>query len=120
LPLIAGALAGALGVGLGAFGAHGLAERLGPHGQALWDTAVQYQLVHALALLLTAASPIGARAARIAGGSFAAGILLFSGSLYLLALGGPRGLGMLAPVGGLALIGGWLALALGAWRRNDA
>jgi len=119
LPLIAGALAGALGVSLGAFGAHGLAERLGPDGQALWDTAVQYHLIHALALLVTGASPFGARSARVAGAGFAVGIVLFSGSLYLLALGGPRGLGMLAPVGGLALIVGWLALALAAWRRHD-
>jgi uncharacterized membrane protein YgdD (TMEM256/DUF423 family) len=117
--LVIAALYGATGVMLGAFGAHGLKSQLGAGGLAVWQTAVQYHLVHALALLavglwLRLADPLPALPAWplvLAGWSFAVGVLLFSGSLYALALGGPRALGPVTPLGGAALIAGWLALA---------
>ena len=108
--LLVAALLGAAGVALGAFGAHGLRERLDAHALGVWETAVRYHLVHAVALLAIALSP-HAPALRSAGWLFVAGIVLFSGSLYALALGGPRVLGPVTPIGGLALIAGWAWLA---------
>ncbi len=104
----------------GAFGAHALKAALGADRTALWQTAVDYQVWHALALLaLAALAPgLGARPVRLAGALFAIGIVVFSGSLYLLALGAPRPLGLLTPLGGLALIGGWLALGWASLRRS--
>lgn len=115
--LVAGALFGAIGVMLGAFGAHGLSALLDSRALAVWDTAVLYQFVHTSALLITGvlARDRPAKALRIAGIAFGLGILLFSGSLYLLALDGPRLLGPLTPVGGLCFIVGWLALAWSQW-----
>ncbi len=110
-PAVAGAVLGGLGVALGAFGAHGLAERIAPDRLAIYETGVRYQLVHALALLAVAAlcrEGSGNRPAWL----FVAGVVVFSGTLYALALGGPRWLGAVTPLGGLALIGGWIALAL--------
>ena len=102
------ALLGASGVALGAFGAHGLAARFPQANLDVWDTAVSYHLLHALALLALAALPEDR--VRWSALGFLIGVVLFSGSLYLLALGGPRWLGPVTPVGGLALIVGWLAL----------
>lgn len=117
--LLAGALAGLLGVALGAFGAHGLKSRVAADMLAVWNTGVQYHLFHALALLavgwLVYQWPQVA-ALRWAGWLILAGLLLFSGSLYALVLSGVRGLGALAPLGGLALLAGWLALAVGVLR----
>lgn len=113
---------GALGVALGAFGAHGLKSVLGTAGQDTWQTAVFYHLVHAVALLLVglwlhAAAGAATRAPLLAAGwSFTFGVVLFSGSLYALALGGPRMLGPVTPLGGVAFIVGWLALAWAALR----
>lgn len=106
------ALAG-LGVALGAFGAHGLQARLTARETLdTWDTAVLYHLVHALALL--GCGLLGAsRAQRIAAVSFAAGIAIFSGSLYVLATVGPRWLGAVTPIGGVAFLVGWAALTVG-------
>lgn len=105
---IAGLL-GALGVALGAFGAHGLDSRIAdPHLLEVWETAARYHLVHALALVAVAAHP---RSPALAGGLFVAGIAIFSGSLYCLTLTGLRQLGMITPVGGLCLVAGWIALA---------
>lgn len=117
--LFTGALFGASGVLLGAFGAHALAERLEAGALSAWDTAVQYQLVHALALVLIAVlcGRDDGLAIRVAGWSHALGILMFSGSLYLLALGGPRLLGPVTPIGGVAFVLGWVALAVAARRR---
>jgi uncharacterized membrane protein YgdD (TMEM256/DUF423 family) len=115
--LLAAALLGAAGVALGAFGAHGLRARLEPRALEIWETAVRYQLVHAVALLALALSPL-AESARAAGWLFVAGIALFSGSLYGLALGGPRLLGPITPLGGLALIAGWLWIAKVALTRG--
>jgi uncharacterized membrane protein YgdD (TMEM256/DUF423 family) len=82
---------------------------------AIWQTAVQYHFWHALALLAT--PQLAGTWARSAGWLFVAGVLVFSGSLYALALGAPRMLGMLTPIGGIALILGWLAFAVAAIRR---
>lgn len=103
---------GALAVMLGAFGAHALKQRLGPEMQAVWRTAVDYHVYHALALLAVGllARQANLPGLTLAGAGFAAGILVFSGSLYLLALTGIRGLGAITPIGGTLLIVGWIAL----------
>ena len=112
--LLLGAVAGFLGVGLGAFGAHGLRSRLSPDMLAIFETGVRYQMYHALALLAVAAIIARAGGARLlvaAGWCFAAGIVLFSGSLYALALTGVSILGAVTPFGGLAFLAGWACLA---------
>ncbi|MEZ5558490.1 MAG: DUF423 domain-containing protein [Pseudomonadales bacterium] len=130
--LLLGALYGASGVALGAFGAHGLKARISEAALATWSTAVTYQLTHALALLgvgiwlrfmqASAHSPAGTviTALGVAGWAMALGVVLFSGSLYALALGGPKLLGPVTPLGGLAFIAGWLALAVAALRLPGA
>jgi uncharacterized membrane protein YgdD (TMEM256/DUF423 family) len=115
--LLAAALLGAAGVALGAFGAHGLRARLDARALEVWETAVRYHLLHAAALLALALSPY-APALRGAGWLLALGIALFSGSLYALALGGPRWLGPITPLGGLAFIAGWLWIAKVALSRE--
>ena len=116
--LLLAAFAGFTGVALGAFAAHGLKARLSAEYLAVFQTGVHYQLVHALALfgvaLLLQRLPSGLLQA--AGSLFALGILLFSGSLYLLTLSGIGKLGMITPLGGLAFLAGWLCLGLAAWR----
>jgi uncharacterized membrane protein YgdD (TMEM256/DUF423 family) len=116
--LFIGAVSGLLCVLLGAFGAHGLENHLPAQHLAWWHKAVDYQGLHSLALLATGLLALHQPSAslRLAGWSFLAGILLFSGSLYLLALTGQRSLGMITPIGGLAFITGWLGLALAARR----
>jgi len=117
--MLIGALGGFLGVAFGAFGAHALRSRLTPEMLAVFETAVRYQMYHALALLLTAAA-IGrvgdARLLMMAGWFFTAGIVLFSGSLYALALTGVTILGAITPLGGLALLAGWASLMVFALR----
>jgi uncharacterized membrane protein YgdD (TMEM256/DUF423 family) len=115
---VTGALAAGLGVVLGAFGAHGLKARVTPDLLAIFETGVRYHMYHALALLAVAwastrwtTSWIGA-----AGWLFVVGILIFSGSLYLLTLTGARWWGAVTPIGGLAFIAGWMCLAMGAIR----
>lgn len=104
------AFLGFLGVALGAFGAHGLREVLAATGRAEeWKTAVFYHLMHAV--LLTALS-LRSQVPKLVWSLFAAGIVVFSGSLYLLALTNVRWLGAITPLGGLALLAGWLLLAL--------
>jgi len=112
-----GALLAALGVAAGAFGAHGLKARLSPEMLAVFETGVRYHLIHALALLAVAwaATRWESRVIPAAGWLFVVGIVLFSGSLYVLTLTGIRGLGAITPFGGVALIVGWLLLAWGAW-----
>lgn len=117
--LALGAVLAACGVALGAFGAHALKARLGSEALALWGTATQYLFWHALGVLVVALACMQLPEStwlRAAGGLLAAGILLFSGSLYLLALGAPRALGAVTPFGGAAFILGWAALAVAALR----
>ena len=115
-----GALAGAAGVALGAFGAHALKARLSADMLAVWQTAVQYHFWHALALIaigiLIALALPGSALLRWAGWLMVAGILLFSGSLYALALSGVRSLGAVTPFGGVAWIAAWVLLAVAVWR----
>jgi uncharacterized membrane protein YgdD (TMEM256/DUF423 family) len=114
---IAAAAFGAAAVALGAFGAHALRGRLDESALALWRSAVEYQFWHALALL--AVGGADARQVRLRAGAvvaFVCGIVLFCGSLYLLALGAPRWLGAATPLGGLALMAGWLLTGLAFWR----
>jgi uncharacterized membrane protein YgdD (TMEM256/DUF423 family) len=109
--LLAGALFAAVGVALGAFGAHGLRQMLDATRMGWWHTAVDYQMWHAIALVALSAVP--ARTGRATIWLLSIGILLFSGSLYLMALAGWRWLGIVTPLGGAAMIAGWLVLA---WR----
>lgn len=116
-PLVAAAaVAMAAGVGLGAFGAHGLRDRLAPDMLAIYQTGVLYHLVHGLAALLASllAATLNGRRARAAGWLFVVGIALFSGSLYLLAVTGTRWLGAVTPLGGVVWIVAWLMLATSA------
>lgn len=110
---------GALAVALGAFGAHALADQLDARGARLWRTANLYHFWHALLLLIYALAGAwtGDRCWFRAAIALITGITLFSGSLYVLALGGPGWIGWLTPVGGLALISGWL-LVLGGLRKT--
>lgn len=110
------------GVAAGAFGAHALKLRLEPDALAVFETAARYQLTHALALLGAAwvAQQWPGRAARWSIGCFAAGIVLFSGSLYALIFSGIRVFGAVTPVGGGFLLLGWLLLAAAAWRGAGA
>ena len=117
--LALGAVFGACGVALGAFGAHALKARLAADQLALWNTATQYLFWHALGVLVVGLACVqlpDSNWLRAAGALLAAGILLFSGSLYLLAFGAPRVLGAVTPIGGLAFLAGWAALAIGALR----
>jgi uncharacterized membrane protein YgdD (TMEM256/DUF423 family) len=116
--LLLAAFAGFTGVALGAFAAHGLKTRLSADHLAVFQTGSHYQLIHALALFGVALLAMQApgRLVNLAGALFALGILLFSGSLYLLALSGYGKFGIVTPFGGLAFLGGWLCLALAALR----
>ncbi|WP_256830812.1 DUF423 domain-containing protein [Pseudomonas sp. Pse1] len=116
--LMLAAFFGFTGVALGAFAAHGLKSRLTPEYLAIFHTGVTYQLVHALALFGVAllATQMQGRLVAWAGISFSIGILLFSGSLYLLTTTGIGKLGIITPFGGLAFLIGWLCLGLAAWR----
>ncbi|TCV91293.1 uncharacterized membrane protein YgdD (TMEM256/DUF423 family) [Luteibacter rhizovicinus] len=106
------ALAGASAVILGAFGAHALRGVVDDAGLAVWKTGVDYHFWHALALLGAVVGLPDGRARRFAIAAFAVGIVLFSGSLYALALGAPRAMGIVTPFGGVAFIAGWIALGL--------
>jgi uncharacterized membrane protein YgdD (TMEM256/DUF423 family) len=121
-PRIALTLAAALlfvGTTTGAFGAHALKARLDSDALAIWQTAVQYHMWHALGLLAAGLLLIhkpDSAALGLSGWLFVTGIVLFSGSLYALALTGVRGLGVVTPVGGIAFLGAWAAMAWAAWR----
>lgn len=110
-------LSGALAVIAGAFGAHGLQGRLEPRLLASFTTAAQYHLIHAVAMAVAALAALDGRAApraRVAAMLFLVGTILFSGSLYALALSGMRFFAFVTPVGGVAFIAGWIMLALAA------
>ena len=109
--LAAGALLAALGVALGAFGAHALRESLDPVRLGWWHTGVQWQMWHALALVALAAVPLAHR--ELPAALLGAGTIIFAGSLYLMALTGVRWLGAVTPIGGFLMIAGWCLLA---WR----
>jgi uncharacterized membrane protein YgdD (TMEM256/DUF423 family) len=116
--ILLGALSGFLTVALGAFGAHGLEASLPAKHMEWWNKAVHYQGLHSLALLATGLLGLHryVPGIRLAGWAFALGILLFSGSLYALALTGERWLGMVTPFGGMAFLTGWVGLMLAARR----
>ncbi|MCY3845216.1 MAG: DUF423 domain-containing protein [Acidobacteria bacterium] len=116
----AGAVLSGIGVLVGAFGAHGLRDRVTADMLAVFETGVRYHLIHGLAVLAVAWAAsrwpnawIGA-----AGWLFAAGIVVFSGSLYILAISGVRWWGAVTPIGGVCFLAGWAALAIGALRAS--
>lgn len=111
-----------LAVAAGAFGAHALKKRLEPEALAVWETAARYQVYHALALFLVAwlSTRFPNKTVDAAGWCFLAGTLIFSGSLYALALTGLRSLGAITPIGGALLLAGWLSLAAGPLSKNTA
>jgi uncharacterized membrane protein YgdD (TMEM256/DUF423 family) len=120
--IIIAAIIGFLGVALGAFGAHGLTAIFEANGRAgTFDTATQYQMYHALALLAVAwlESKSPNRQIRWAGYLFIAGVALFSGSLYILSIFDVRIMGAVAPLGGAAFLGGWALLGLAAWQNKN-
>jgi uncharacterized membrane protein YgdD (TMEM256/DUF423 family) len=115
--ILSGSIAAFLGVALGAFGAHGLREQLSEKMMAVWQTGVQYHLIHAVALILVGILFhlfSGTGALKWAGYLFVLGIILFSGSLYLLAVLEIRKLGMITPLGGLSFLAGWLCVTYAA------
>jgi uncharacterized membrane protein YgdD (TMEM256/DUF423 family) len=112
-----GAVNAALAVAAGAFAAHGLRDRLDARSLEVFETASRYHMYHALAIIAAGVLASSAlRGAQIAAWIFQAGIVLFSGSLYALALTGVKGLGAVTPLGGLAFLAGWLWLAWSVWR----
>jgi uncharacterized membrane protein YgdD (TMEM256/DUF423 family) len=113
---VIGAASGFIAVALGAFAAHGLKARLAPEVLATFEVGVRYQMYHALALFAVAwaCTRWPGTLANAAGWLFVAGTLVFSGSLYLLALTGEKWLGAVTPLGGLAFLAGWLCLAAAA------
>lgn len=116
--LVVGALLAGIGVAAGAFGAHALGDRLPPDLLDVFETAVRYHLVHALALLVVGLA-VELRPHRlwdVAAWLFAGGILIFGGSLYALALTGVRWLGAITPIGGVCFLAGWVTVALAAFR----
>jgi uncharacterized membrane protein YgdD (TMEM256/DUF423 family) len=110
----AGAVLAGLAVVLGAFAAHALQSRVGADALGWWHTAVEYQMWHALAVV--ALGLAGLRWARLPAWLFVGGTVVFSGTLYAMALGAPRLLGAITPLGGLTLIAGWAVLAIRATR----
>ena len=117
--VIIGTISACLAIGLGAFGAHALRDSLSPRMLEIYQTAVLYHLVHSLGLLAVAfvcfAKPAAATA-KVSGWLMAGGMILFSGSLYLLAVTGVKWLGAITPLGGVALMAAWLFLAAAAVR----
>ena len=118
--LVLGALFALLAVMAGAFGAHGLRGVIDERGLEVFQTAVTYQVYHSLALILVAILPVAGLSRRllgIAAGFFVAGILLFSGSLYLLVLTDLRWVGPVTPVGGMGFMVGWILVVIAGFRR---
>jgi uncharacterized membrane protein YgdD (TMEM256/DUF423 family) len=118
--LLIGGVLGFLGVALGAFAAHGLRSRLSPEMLQVFETGVRYQMYHALTLLIVAVAigQMGAvRLLGVASWLFVGGIVLFSGSLYVLALTGVTVAGAVTPIGGLLFLAGWVCLAIGAYTK---
>ena len=123
--LVAGATLAGLGVAAGAFGAHGLEGRVTADLLEVFETGARYHVVHAIALLVVglAMEREGAAVPRwwnVAGWLFTVGILVFAGSLYVLALTGQRWLGAVTPIGGACFLSGWAAVAVAAYRSHPA
>ncbi len=121
--LLIAAFNGFLAVALGAFGAHGLKQRLSTDLLAVYQTGVQYHFYHTLALLLVAALMLHwpqSNSLRWSALLFCIGMLVFSGSLYVLSITGIRWLGAITPLGGVAFLAGWIALALAVWKADLA
>jgi len=125
-PLLAAGILGLTGVALGAMGAHALKATLAERGMMqAWETAARYHLFHAVAILAVAgwarANPLGRSTLLLfwAARGWCLGVVLFSGSLYWLALGGPRWLGPVTPLGGIALMLGWLAVVIAAFAKDE-
>ena len=119
--LVTGSIAALLAVVLGAFGAHGLRHRITADLLAVYQTGAQYHFYHALGLLLLGVLSFhlpDSALLRWAGGLMLAGIVLFSGSLYLLAISGIRWFGIITPFGGMAFIIAWLLVALAVWKMS--
>lgn len=116
--VILAAVLGFVGVALGAFGAHGLRGRVSPEDLEIFETGVRYQMYHVLALLAVGwlSGRYPGTALVVAGWLMTAGIVVFSGSLYVLVLSGVRWLGAVTPLGGLCLLAGWMAMAWGVIR----
>lgn len=117
--LLAGAIFMALAVLLGAFGAHALKKVLSPDMLAIYKTGVEYQFYHALGLLLIGVIGFHIRSKYLwwAGLFISIGIIIFSGSLYVLTLSGIKALGAITPIGGLSFVAGWIFLAIAIWKR---
>ena len=121
--VLIGAVGGFLAVALGAFGAHALKSRLDSYYLDVWSTAVDYQMYHSLAMLLVAILLMkwpGTALLNTAAYAFCAGIVIFSGSLYLLCLTGTKWLGAITPIGGVAFLVGWACLALATFRQSSS
>ncbi len=118
--IILGALSGGIGVAAGAFGAHALRARLEPRMLEVFETGARYQMYHAIAMLAAAwiVTRFPGALSNASGWLFLAGTLLFSGSLYAMALTGVRALGAITPLGGVCFIAGWACLALAAMRQR--
>jgi uncharacterized membrane protein YgdD (TMEM256/DUF423 family) len=114
--VILGSVLGMLGVAAGAFGAHGLEDKLDAEMLDIWETAAKYQMYHAVALFGASwlIGQTGSSWATAGAASFVGGVLIFSGTLYILALTGVRWLGAITPIGGLALIVGWFCCMMAA------
>jgi uncharacterized membrane protein YgdD (TMEM256/DUF423 family) len=119
--VLVGAVFAALSVAAGAFGAHSLKAIIPAEMLTVFETAARYQMYHALALLIIGgmASHVSERDIRIAGWCFVGGIVLFSGSLYVVALTGTRWVGAITPLGGAAFLSGWIALAWNLWQKKE-
>ncbi|WP_422657871.1 DUF423 domain-containing protein [Paenibacillus sp. EC2-1] len=118
-----GAVFMALSVAIGAFGAHMLEGKITADEMAIYETGVHYHMIHGIAVIITglAAGLFGeSRKLFWAGVLFSAGIIIFSGSLYVLSLSGIKWLGAITPIGGVSFIAGWLILMSSAWTRNRA
>jgi uncharacterized membrane protein YgdD (TMEM256/DUF423 family) len=113
--LAIGGVLGLLGVAAGAFGAHGLRGHVSAADLETWRTAAHYEQLHAAVLVAIGLWASARRTTQAATVAFTAGVLIFSGTLYAIVLGGPRILGAVTPVGGLALMAGWCALAIDGW-----
>ena len=118
--IISGSLSGGIGVAAGAFGAHALRARLEPRMLEVFETGARYQMYHAIAMLAAAwiVTRFPGALSNASGWLFLAGTLLFSGSLYAMALTGVRALGAITPLGGVCFIAGWACLALAAMRQR--